>query len=276
MDKSIGKSGNMKTLKTPAVWIFACVAVIAAAAAVTLAIDNRALREKLVRADAELAKAKAAPPPPRARRPAPAAIRQAAPAQEPSAQGQAVDPDELEKTIEERAKARADAIDRERREEHEARRREWENASEEEREERRKEFRARIKEHFAAQLADFVEKTGLDDAQCASLEFELDALNGRVREIAEEFAAAIDDGVPLDVELQLQMLHAFSGATLDAYAGFDEVLPEDWRERGEGYNMMFGISPDSMSPLFDAIYRSGVTPGGPGGFGPIPPPPQRQ
>lgn len=103
-----------------------------------------------------------------------------------------------------------------------------------------------------------------------------DALNGRVREIAEEFAAAIDDGVPLDFELQLQMLHAFSGATLDAYAGFDEVLPEDWRERGEGYNMMFGISPDSMSPLFDAIYRSGVTPGGPGGFGPIPPPPQRQ
>lgn len=264
----------MKTRKTHATWILACVAVIAAAAAVTLAFDNRALRAKLVRADAELAKAKAAPPPPRARRPAPVVIRQAAPA--PAAQEQAIDPAELEKTIEERAKARADAIDRERREEHEARRREWENASEEEREERRKEFQARMKEHFAAQLADFVEKTGLDDTQCASLEFELDALNGRVREIAEEFAAAIDDGVPLDFELQMQMLHEFSEATLEAYAGFDETLPEDWRERGKGFNMMFGVSPDSMNPLFDAIRRSGVNPGGPGGFGPFSGPPPRR
>ncbi len=257
-------------------------AALACAAAVALAVQNRALRASLARAETEVADLKAAAAEKSSRPGTPAVATAAAPQSAPTASPAAApdadtaerDRASFEKAVEERAAARADEIVRERHEEREARRREWENATDEEREARRREFQKRMQEHATAQLAKFEADAALDDTQCAAFEMELEAFDSRVKDIAERYAVMIDGGVPLDFEMQLRMMNEMSSVALDAYTGLDEVLPEGWRKAGDGsFNVMFGISPSSLEPIFDAIQRSSGTSGlhGPGGpFGGFP------
>lgn len=180
------------------------------------------------------------------------------------------DKEAFEKAVEERAAARAKEIEDQQRNEREAHRREWENATEEEREEYRRQFRERMQAHSAAQISEFETKAGLDDNQCAAFEMELEAFDNRVREIAERFAVMIDGGVAPGFEMQARIMNEMSAAAVDAYAGINDALPEGWREKGGDFNMIFGMSPVSMSPLFDAMRRAGVFgPHGPGPFGPF-------
>lgn len=248
-----------------------CAAALAAAAA--LAVQNRALRAELARAGA-----RGVPPPPAQAAPeapgAPeaggaAADASSAPVSAPAVPA-AADREAFEKAVEERAAARAEEIEKERRDEREARRREWENASEEEREAHRREFQARMQEHATAQITEFETKAGLDVEQCSAFEMELEAFDARVREIAERFSVMVDGGVPFGFEMQARILNEMSAAAIDAYAGIGEVLPEGARENGGEFNMMFGLSPSSLNPLFDAMRRSGAFGmHGPGPFGPF-------
>lgn len=248
-----------------------CAAALVAVAA--LAFQNRSLRASLARAEARLAAGGAGAPPPSAETvPAAAAAEVEAtpkgvPTQAPSA---GVDGEAFEKAVEERAAARAEEIARARRDEREARRREWENATEEEREEHRRQFQTRMQEHATAQITEFETKTGLDVEQCSAFEMELEAFDAKVRAISERFAVMIDGGVPAGFEMQARIMNEMSTAALDAYAGINEVLPEGWREKGGDFNMLFGMSPSSMNPLFDAMRRAGVFGRrGPGPFGPF-------
>ena len=253
-----------------------CAAAIAAAA--VLAVQNRALRSELARAEARAAalpSAESAPPERAASHdPAPDAPEQAAPAVAPAPEASpaipAADREAFEKAVEERAAARVEELERERRDEREARRREWENATEEEREAHRREFQARMQEHATAQITEFETKAGLDVEQCAAFEMELESFDSRVREIAERFAVMVDGGVPFGFEMQMRIMNEMSAAVLDAYDGIAEVLPDGAREKGGEFNMMFGVSPSSLNSLFDAMRRSGAFgPRGPGPFGPF-------
>lgn len=273
---SIARGGHRTTMKNAIPTIF-CAAAIAAAAA--LAVQNRALRSELARAEtraAALPSAESAPPESAASHdPAPDAPEQAAPAVAPAPEAPpaipaAADREAFEKAVEERAAARVEEIEKERRDEREARRREWENATEEEREAHRREFQARMQEHATAQITEFETKAGLDVEQCAAFEMELETFDARVREIAERFAVMVDGGVPFGFEMQTRIMNEMSAAVLDAYDGIAEVLPDGAREKGGEFNMMFGVSPSSLNSLFDAMRRSGAFgPRGPGPFGPF-------
>lgn len=257
-----------------------CTAAIAAAA--VLAVQNRALRSELARAEARAAalpSTESAPPVRVAGNDpapgAPDAPEQAAPAVAPAPEAPpaipaAADREAFDKAVEERAAARVEEIEKERRDEREARRREWENATEEEREAHRREFQARMQEHATAQISEFETKAGLDVEQCAAFEMELESFDSRVREIAERFAVMVDGGVPFGFEMQTRIMNEMSAAVLDAYDGIAEVLPDGAREKGGEFNMMFGVSPSSLNSLFDAMRRSGAFgPRGPGPFGPF-------
>ena len=244
----------------------------AVAAAVALAIQNRSLRAELARVETDFAAAREAsgtarsPELPSADAGRPAPQDAVAPQDVPGR----VDREAFEKAVEERAVARAKEMEDQQRNEREAHRREWENATEEEREEHRKQFRERMQAHSAAQISEFETKVGLDVEQCAAFEMELETFDNRVREIAERFAVMIDGGVAPGFELQARLLNEMSAAAIDAYDGIDDALPEGWREKGGDFNMIFGMSPVSMAPLFDAMRRAGVFgPHGPGPFGPF-------
>lgn len=276
---SIARGGHRTTMKNAIQTIF-CAAAIAAAA--VLAVQNRALRSELARAEARAAalpSAESAPPERAASHdPAPDALdapEQAAPAVAPAPEAPpaipaAADREAFEKAVEERAAARVEELERERRDEREARRREWENATEEEREAHRREFQARMQEHATAQITEFETRAGLDVEQCAAFEMELESFDSRIREIAERFAVMVDGGVPFGFEMQTRIMNEMSAAVLDAYDGIAEVLPDGAREKGGEFNMMFGVSPSSLNSLFDAMRRSGAFgPRGPGPFGPF-------
>ena len=80
----------------------------------------------------------------------------------------------------------------------------------------------------------------------------------------------IDGGMAPDFEMQVRMMNEMSEAALDAYDGLDEVLPEGWRKSGGSFNMLFGMSPTSLEPVFDAMRRTGGPAArGPGPFGPF-------
>ena len=243
------------------------------AAVVALACQNRSLRASLARAEAQLAAGGAgAPRPSPETAPAAAAAESGTPPKDAPTQPPpgGMDGEAFEKAVEERAAVRAEEIARARRDEREARRREWENATEEEREEHRRQFQARMQEHATAQITEFETKAGLDVEQCSAFEMELEAFDAKVRAIAERFAVMIDGGVPAGFEMQARIMNEMSTAALDAYAGINEVLPEGWREKGGDFNMIFGMSPSSMNPLFDAMRRTGVFGRrGPGPFGPF-------
>lgn len=250
-----------------------CMAAVFAVALAALAAKNRALRADLEDTRAALAALKAAPPPTsKAERP------KRAPRRPPrGASGEAAfDKDKFDKAVEEQVEQRVEERvaqrEAQREAEREARRRAWENETDEQREARRQEFHARIKEHAAKQLAEFIEKTHLDENQQAALEGELGVLDSRIREISEEFAAAVDEGLPFAFETQMQLLNNISTAVLDAYDGLDASLPEGWRESDDGFVVMMGINPDSGDALFRSLIKAGVMGRGPGGpFGGPPP-----
>ena len=228
-------------------------------------VKNHALRANLAKTEAELAELRNAPAvvvaPTQALKPErqPRAIQPKPAPSAPETDGPA-----LEKVVEERVEKRLEEIRREREAEREARRREWENMTDEQRAARRSEFQARMQEHASARLTEFIEKAELDENQCLALADELDLLDSRVREIAESFAADINAGAPFSFETQMQLLNNVSAAVIDAYSGLDESLPEGWREKDGEFNVMFGIGPDAINPLMDAMHKKGVF--GMGGF----------
>ncbi|MBP5544895.1 MAG: hypothetical protein ILM98_12525 [Kiritimatiellae bacterium] len=235
-----------------------CVAIVFAIAFAAVAARNRALSADLEEAQAALAAFKAAPQPeknvavPRPASPRPP-VAEPTPPPEPE-----FDQEKFDKAVEERVAERVAERDAQREAEREERRRAWQNETEEQREARRQEFHARIKEHAAEQLAAFVEKTGLNEEQQMALEGELGLLDSRVREISEEFASALDEGVPFGFETQMQLMNNISAAVLDTFAGLDEALPEGWRESDEGFVVMMGIDPGSVDSLFRAMRRTGM------------------
>jgi hypothetical protein len=246
-----------------------CLAAVFAVAATAQLVRNRALRDDLASARAELAAAKAAqratPKPP-----APAVVAAPEPRQRQAEAAPAPLPEfdeaEFDKAVEERVEERVKERDEARRAEREARRRAWENETDEQREARRQEFQARMKEHAAQRLAEFAEKAALDETQQTALEGELQHLSLRVREIADGFAAALDEGAPFGFETQMQMVNEISTAVLDAYAGLDASLPEGWREHDDGV-IMFWVGPDAGEAFGRAMRRpGGFRPGGFGGF----------
>lgn len=228
-------------------------------------VKNHALRANLAKAEAELAELRSAPAvvvaPTQVLKPErqPRTIQPKPAPSAPETDGPA-----LEKVVEERVEKRLEEIRREREAEREARRREWENMTDEQRAARRAEFQARMQEHASARLTEFIEKAELDENQCLALADELDLLDSRVREIAEAFAADINAGAPFSFETQMQLLNNVSSAVIDAYSGLDESLPEGWREKDGEFNVMFGIGPDAINPLMDAMHKKGMF--GMGGF----------
>ena len=115
-----------------------------------------------------------------------------------------------------------------------------------------------MREHSAKRLAAFVDNVGLDEDGCVALEGELNTLDAKVREIAEDFAAAIGEGVPFNFETQMQLFNEMSSAVLDVYAGLDETMPDGWREKDSEFNVWLGIGPDAADPLFDALRKVGI------------------
>ena len=233
---------------------------------------NRTLRDDLSRTRAELEAARTAIPdvPQRPARPVAAPLPAPAP-EAPAPSAPTFDREKFDKAVEARVEERIAAREAERAAEREARRRAWENETEEQRAARRQEFQARMREYAGERIAEFVEKTGLDEAQQAAFQGEMEILDARVREIADTFTGALEEGVPAGFETQMHLLNEMSAAVLDAYAGLDESLPEGWRERDEGFALLLGISPEAGEALFRAMRRSGgFRPGGPGGPGPFP------
>lgn len=163
----------------------------------------------------------------------------------------------FDKAVEDRVAQREAEREERRAAEREERRRAWENETEEQREARRKEFQARAKEFADARLTAFTTEAGLDETQQSALHSELQALDSRVREIADGFATAVEDGAPFGFETQMQLLNEMSAAILDTYAGLDESLPEGWREHDDGFLIMLGISPDAGESLFRAFRHGG-------------------
>ena len=248
-----------------------CLAVVFAAAFAAQSVANRALRDNLATVKSELAAVKEAwrpstrqsapsiaEPPPQMRTPV---------EEPPVAALPEFDEAEFDKAVEERVAEREKEREEERQAEREARRRAWENETDEQREARRQEFQTRMKEHAAQRVAEFAEKAQLDETQKAALDGELQQLGSRVREIADGFAAAVEEGASFGFETQMQLLNEMSAAVLDAYAGLDESLPEGWRDHDDGFVIMLGIGPEAGESIFRAMRRSGGF--RPGGFGPF-------
>ena len=162
-----------------------------------------------------------------------------------------------EAVLENAVRQRMDAMRREREAERERWRRERENETEEQREARRQEFHARMQERATQRLTEFVEKTGLNDAQCSALESELTDLDGQVRDIAEAWAAAIREGGSFGPEARLQFLGDMSAVALDAYAELDATLPADWRENDGDFNLLHVIGTDALEPMVQAAMETG-------------------
>ena len=250
-----------------------CAAAIAVA--VVFAVQNRSLHTQLAQAEEKAALASvsivSAGDPANRLHASPEAIDHAGQmVSNASEAGESVDQEEFDNAPSERVREPVSQPNSDGREERWSHRREWENATEEEREAHRREFRERMQAHANKQIADFEEKLSLDPEQCSAFEMELEAFDTRVREIGERFAVMVDGGVKFGVEMQARIMNEMSAAMLDAYDGLGEVLPEGWRENGGEFNVMFGISPGSLAPLFDALGRNGAFGShGPGPFGPF-------
>ena len=233
---------------------------------------NRALRQDLAEARSALAAMEGAP----VVVASPAETRvvevrvdapAATPSPSPAPAATPATPAAIDETVLENAvRERMDAMRREREAERERWRRERENETEEQREARRQEFHARMQERATERLTEFVEKTGLNDAQCSALEGELTDLDGRVRELAESWASAIREGGSFGPEARLQFLGDMSAVVLDAYSALDAALPADWRENDGDFNPLHVIGSDALEPLVQAAMEAG-TPGAMGVMG---------
>ena len=241
-------------------------AVVATASAGVLFARNRGLRRDLDDARRALAEVNA----PAIRVSAPAEARvvevrvgpeasapeaaKVAAKETPSATPPTIDDATLEKAIQERM----ETMRRNREAERERWRRERENETEEQREERRRAFQARMQERASERLAEFAEKTGLDERQGAELENVLTTLDGRVRETAEAWAATIRETGSFSPEARMQFLNDLSALATYAYANLDEVLPEGWRDGDGDLNVFQVIGPDAVDPLLQAAQESNV------------------
>lgn len=277
-----------------ATYLTSALAVVGIGSALAMVAQNRSLSRNLAEARRALAEldapgirvvapsetrvveveVAAAPKSPAAQPAGPAAVE---------TQAATIDEATLEKAVQERM----EAMRRNREAERERWRRERENETEEQREERRKAFQQRMQEHAAERLAEFAQKTGLNETQGAALETVLTDLDGRVREVADSWAATIRETGSFGPEARLQFLNDMSALATDAYAGLDEVLPEGWRDGDGELNVFQVIGPDAADSLFLAARETnvhGVMPligslmigggmrgpragGGPGGFG---------
>lgn len=272
-------------------------AVAGLASSGALFVNNRGLRRDLDDARRALAEMSA----PAIRVTSPAATRvvevpaaasaapQAAPASAPAAETPAPVLDEA--TIEKAVQARMESMRRQREQERERWRRERENETEEQREERRRAFQAHMQERATERLAEFADKTGIDEKQGEALEGVLTVFDGRVREAADAWAAVIRETGSFGPEARMQFLAEMATLAESAYAELDDVLPEGWRENDGDLNVFQVIGADAADSLFQAARETnvhGIMPvigslvgggggprgrgqGGPGGFGGPPP-----
>ena len=195
-----------------------------------------------------------------------------------------------EATIEKAVQDRMEAMRRQREQERERWRRERENETEEQREERRRAFQARMQERATERLAEFADKTGIDEKQGEALEGVLTVFDGRVREAVDAWAATIRETGSFGPEARMQFLAEMATLAESAYVELDEVLPEGWRENDGDLNVFQVIGADAADSLFQAARETNVHgimpvigsllggggprgrgPGGPGGFGGPPP-----
>lgn len=281
-------------------------AVAGIASSGALLAKNHGLRRDLDEARRALAEVRA----PAIRVSSPAATRivevpVAAPAAQPTAPATSIPPAASatstaaapvldEATLEKAVQDRMEAMRRQREEERERWRRERENETEEQREERRRAFQARMQERASERLAEFADKTGIDEKQGAALEGVLTVFDGRVREAADAWAAAIRETGSFGPEARMQFLAEMATLAETAYAELDEVMPEGWRENDGDLNVFQVIGADAADSLFQAARETNVHgimpvigslvggggprgfggprgPGGPGGFGGPPP-----
>lgn len=244
--------------------------VLSLAAAAALGVRNHSLSRDLDEARVALAELSAAPvvvqaapvqewhtsAPTEAEAPADAGVRGAA--SSPTVVTPAVIPEDvLEKAIAERDEQRRKERDAER----ERRRQEWENQTPEEREARHQERLQRMQERAAQRLAEFVENTGLNETQCAALEDEITYLDARLRQTAEAWAASIRESGSFGPDARMQLINDLSALVVDSYAGLDESLPANWREADGNFNLAQVVSPEILSPLFEAAREANIHPG---------------
>ncbi len=119
----------------------------------------------------------------------------------------------------------------------------------------------------------FLEKAKLSTDQAAAFDVVIEAMNVRLGESIDRWAAAIRKDDVLTPETGLRMMNELSSALVLTYDELDRKLPEGWRaEAGPRFELVRFVDPEVLTPLQDlegVIERSELDAEG----APVPPPP---
>ena len=115
---------------------------------------------------------------------------------------------------------------------------------------------ARLKEGWLLRSAiartNFMTRVQLDDKQQEDFDTSLEAMNLRVGETIDRWAAQVRQAGVMTPESGLRMMNEISQALLLAYDDLDRRLPQDWRQKaGPRFELMTFVDPEVLTPLQD-------------------------
>ena len=102
----------------------------------------------------------------------------------------------------------------------------------------------------ATARSNFLESAELDAQQTADFDTTIDAMNIRLGETVDKWAARFRDGESLPAENGLRMMSELSQAMILVYDDLDRRMPSDWRQKaGARFAPMTFVDPEVMTPL---------------------------
>jgi len=121
---------------------------------------------------------------------------------------------------------------------------------------------AKLKETWLLRSAiartNFISRAELDAQQAAEFDTTIEAMNLRVGETVDKWAARIRQEGSMSPESGLRMMNEISQAMILAYDDLDRRLPPEWRQKaGPRFEMMTFVDPEVLTPLqeFDQLFQ---------------------
>jgi hypothetical protein len=115
----------------------------------------------------------------------------------------------------------------------------------------------------------FVERAALNESQTTAMDVVIEAMNIRLGESIDRWAAAIQKADEITPETGVRMMNELSSALVLTYDELDRKLPETWREKaGPKFELVQFVDPEVLTPLQDLgpiMQRAGDAPGAPTG-----------
>ena len=98
----------------------------------------------------------------------------------------------------------------------------------------------------------FIERGKLNAAQAADLDVVLEAMNLRLGDTIDRWAARIRDADQFSPETGIRMMNELSQTLVVTYDEMDRKLPPTWRESaGEDFELVRFVDPEVLTPLQD-------------------------